>query len=262
MTDSLIIRPFNGLFLGVFALFAVVFLVLSLVQRKHTEHSRRILLSAIMIFATLCYFIYKVFLSLDTDYSAITEAAGIGAFSWWSELPLQLCNINLILIPIACLTKNRSLESFCFFTAPLGAAMALTMPCAGFECYSLLLPRVFGFYFTHFMVFFGGIALASFNIYRPKFRDLFRTVLLALFLTLGIFCINLLMRVTGVNPHANYFYCVETEGNFILELFYSWLPYPFVYMLPCSLILVPYMLIITALFQIRGKKKAPALENA
>ena len=58
----------------------------------------------------------------------------------------------MILIPVGVLTKKRPLMSFSFFLGPLGAAMALMMPGVGFENCSVLLPRMIGYYFTHFKV--------------------------------------------------------------------------------------------------------------
>jgi len=246
--DIFILRPLNGIFFIALLAFALLFTILSLCLRKCSDAVRRKTLAGLMLFTLASFFVYKLFLSMDPDYSQITAAAGTGSFSWWAELPLHLCNINTILIPIAVLTRKRFLEGFCFFLAPLGAAMALMMPSVGFSGYSILLPRMLGFYFTHFMVFFGGIAMWSFGIYKPTFREIPRIVLASFCLTLCIFCINLILRATGLNPHANYFYCVETEGNAILALFHSWLPYPFLYTLPCLLILLPYMLLIVALF--------------
>ena len=57
---------------------------------------------------------------------------------------------------------------------------------------------------------------------------------------------NMLLRLTGLHPKANYFLTVETEGNPVMELFHSWLPLPFVYVLPCTGILGAYMALVTA----------------
>ena len=253
MNSSLILEPFNGLFFLLFAAFAAVFLILSLIMRRCSDKVRRATLAGLMLFTLAVFVWYKIMLSRDAEYSAITAAAGKGAFSWWGELPLQLCNINMILIPVAVLTKKRPLMGFGFFLGPLGAAMALFMPGIGFENFSILLPRMIGYFFTHFMVFFGGIALWSFGIYRPTFRDLPGVVLSVIILSLLVFAFNMILRLTGLYPNANYFFTVETEGNPILEIFHSWLPYPFLYILPSLLILLPYMLIITGLFRIRRK---------
>ena len=132
MRDYLILRPFNGLFFLLFAAFGLVFLVLSFLVRRRPDRVRRRVLAGLML-ATLAFFIwYKVMLSLDAEYSALSAAAGKGEFNWWGELPLQLCNINMILIPVGVLLKKRSLMSFSFFLGPLGALMALMMPGVGF----------------------------------------------------------------------------------------------------------------------------------
>ena len=253
--NALILRPFNGVYFAVFAAFTAICLILSLIMRRCSDKTRRATLAGLMLFTLALFVWYKIMLARDAEYSAITAAAGKGAFSWWGELPFQLCNINMILIPVAVLTKKRPLMGFCFFLGPLGAAMALFMPGIGFENYSILLPRMIGYFFTHFMVFFGGVALWSFGIYRPAFRDLPGVVLSVVALSLLVFAFNMILRLTGTYPNANYFFNVETEGNPVLEIFHRWLPYPFLFSLPSLLILIPYMLLITALFQIRGKKK-------
>ena len=255
MSGFLIMRPFNGLFFLLFAAFGLVFLILSLIMRKCPDRVRRRVLAGLML-ATLVFFIwYKLMLSRDAEYSALTAAAGNGGFNWWGELPLHLCNINMLLIPVAVLLDKRPLMGFSFFLGPLGALMALMMPGVGFENCSILLPRMLGYYGTHFMVFYGALALWGFGIFRPNFRDILPATLSALALCFVIFLINLAFRGLGLNRHSNYFYNVETEGNPVLELFHSWLPYPFLYMIPCLLIGVPYMVIVTALFQLAAKKK-------
>ena len=183
----------------------------------------------------------------------------MGGFNWWGELPLQLCNINMILIPIAVLRKSRPLQCFCFFIAPLGAMMALLMPGNGFSGYSLLLPRMLGYYGTHFMIVIEGLAIACFGLYRPRYRDLPRAVLAAILIAICIFLFNMLLRWSGLHPKANYFFSVETEGNFLLEIFYKWIPYPFLYLLPSIGILGIYMVLVTFPFaladRIRNKRQ-------
>ncbi len=256
--DFWIMRPFNTLFLIVFAAFILLLVIASLLLRGKSERARRIVLVAACAVTFVGYFIYKYMLSLDSDYNVIT--ANMGGFNWWGELPLQLCNINMMLIPIAVLKKSRPLMCFGFFLAPLGALMALVMPGNGFSGYSLLLPRMLGYYGTHFMIVIEGLALVCFGLYRPRFRDLPRAVLAAFIITLCIFLINMLLRWSGLHPKANYFFSVETEGNFLLDIFYGWIPYPFLYLLPCILILGGYMLLVTTPFALidRARSKAAA----
>ena len=136
--------------------------------------------------------------------------------------------------------------------------MALAMPGNGFDGYSLLLPRMLGYYGTHFMIVIEGLALVTFGLFRPKLRDLPRAILAVLILAFGVFLINLLLRWSGLHPKANYFFSVETEGNFLLELFHRWIPIPFLYLIPCTGILGAYMLAVTIPFELVDRKKKRA----
>ena len=258
-SDFWIMKPLNPLFLAVFAAFLHLLVFASVLLRGRSERTRRLVLIAACVVTLIGFVIYKYFLSLDSDYNVIT--AGMGGFNWWGELPLQLCNINMLLIPIAVLKKSRPLMCFSFFLGPLGALMALLMPGNGFDGYSLLLPRMLGYYGTHFMVVIEGLALASFGLFRPRFRDLPKAALAVLGIAFAVFLFNLLLRWTGLHPKANYFFSVETEGNFLLELFHSWLPFPFLYLIPSFGILIPYMLLVTIPFELadrRARKAAAA----
>ena len=193
----LIIELFNGVFFGMIAIFIVVFTLLSILARKKGELFARKLLGWMMVCTMVFFFVYKYGLSIDEEYSVLCAEAGIGAFSWWKELPFQLCNINMIMIPIAMLTMKRPLLNFCFFTGTLGALFALIMPCTGFSGYSILLLRILGYYGTHLMVFFGAVAIVSFGIHKPQFKEIPLTALLLLAVAFGVFIINWLSEPRG-----------------------------------------------------------------
>ena len=257
--DLLIMKPFNALFFLTFAAFILILIIVSLIMRKRSEKAKRTLIAVTCILTFIGFFVYKYYISIDTEYDQITQ--NMGGFNWWGELPLHLCNINLILIPIAVMTMKKPLLSFCFFIAPIGALMALLMPANGFSGYSILLPRMIGFYGIHFIIIICALAIATFGLYRPKFRDLPLTLLTIFLIALVVFGINMLFRVTGLHPKANYFFSVETEGNFLLEIFHKWIPVPFLYLIPSILILAPYMLLITLGFFIADKIKSSKQKN-
>lgn len=251
-SDLWIMTPCNRLFFCVFAGFLSLLAAAGILLRKKSERTkaRVVILSCA---ATLIGFIvYKYFLSLDESFNAIT--ADMGGFNWWGELPLQLCNINMILIPIAVYRKSRPLLCFGFFVGPLGAMVALLMPANGFAGYSLLLPRMLGFYATHFMVLIEGLSLVVFGLFRPRLRDIPRAILMVIVTALGVFCINMLLRWSGLHPKANYFFSVETERNPLLEVFYRWIPLPFLYLAPGIVILGGYMLAITVPFALADRR--------
>ncbi len=252
-SDFWIIRPFNLAFFAVTAAFLLVLILATAIMKNRSETAKRAVIVTACVLTLIGFFVYKYYLSIDADFDRITS--DMGGFNWWGELPLQLCNINMILIPIAVLKKSRPLMSFAFFLGPLGALMAIVMPGNGFGGYSLLLPRMIGYYGTHFMIIIEALSLVTFGLYRPRFRDLPGTLLAILLIALAVFGFNMLLRWTGLHPKANYFFSVETEGNFLLEIFYKWLPYPFLYLLPCIGILLVYMTVITTCFAVSDRKR-------
>ena len=248
-----IMSPFNHLFIIVSIFFILLLVLATRLMKNRTDRTKRTVIVSACILTLIGFIVYKIFLSLDSDFNVITSK--MGGFNWWGELPLQLCNINMIMIPIAVLTRKRPLLSFCFFVGPLGALMALIMPGNGFDGYSLLLPRMLGYYGTHFFIIIEALAIVTFGLYRPKFRDLPLTALALLVIALIVFGFNMLLRFTGLHPKANYFFSVETEGNFLLEMFYKILPYPFLYLLPSIVILGVYMALVTSGFSLADKIK-------
>ena len=257
---SWIISPFNTVFNFVFLFFALLLLAACLLLRGRSEKAKRTVLVVSSALLITGYFVYKHCLSLDSEYNAITAARG--GFSWWGELPLQLCNINMIIIPIAVIRKSRPLMAFAFFLGPLGALMALLMPGNGFDGYSLLLPRMMGYYGTHFMIVIEGLALVLFGLFRPRLRELPRTLLTTVLIFTAIFVIDALLRVSGLYPAANYFFAVEPEGNAVLDMFYRLIPVPFLYLIiPGTLILAVYMFIVTLPFELAGRA-ADAADSA
>ena len=256
MSEFWIMRPFRPIFLIMFAFFILLLIVSSLLLRKKSERTRALVIAIVCWVTLLGFFAYKYALSVDADFNVIT--ADMGGFNWWGELPLQLCNINLLMIPIAVLTRKRPLLGFCFFVGPIGALMALVMPGNGFDGYSILLPRMLGYFLTHFVVMTAALAIGTYGLYRPRLRDLPLTVLTIFVVALIVFGFNMLLRSTGLHTKANYFFSVETEGNALLELFYSWIPLPFLYLLPSIVILALYSGLITLGFSLADRGKAHA----
>jgi len=258
----LIIDAFNPTFFLLFAVFAAFTAALWAILRNRSEKAKRLTVVLIYLAALAFYWLYKYWISIDEAYSVITAESGEGAFTWWKELPLQLCNINLMLIPIAVATKNRHLTSFTFFMAPFGAILALALPSTGFAGYSLLIPRVLGFYVTHMFVLIGSPVIALMGFYKPRFKDIPFTLVWTLMITTVIFGFNMLLRIANVFDKANYFFCVEPLKDSPLELLWSLIPVPLLYLLPLFPILAGYMALVTLPFELTERKKVTAPEPA
>ena len=249
----MIIRPFNAAYLLLLAFAAGAVVLLWALLRGRSERCRAAVLIALCAVNIIGFFVYKGFLYRDVQF---LQASGLDRFNWFSELPLQLCNINMFLIPIGILTHRRSLLGFAFFVAPLGALMALVFPEAAFSGYSLWTPRIFGFYFTHMLIIICGLSLATLGFYRPRPKDLPGIAGTFLMLGFGALLVDLLLRHT-VCPLANYFFVYGGDVDIsILNLFWKWLPVPFLYEMPALLILVGYMALICLLFSARDQRRA------
>ncbi|MCQ2454566.1 MAG: YwaF family protein [Clostridia bacterium] len=247
--DVLNLKTFNGVFFAVMGFMVLLCIAVWLIFRNKSEKAKTIFITAFCAFNVLVFFVYKIFLCNDTSY---LEANGNG-FNWFSELPLHLCNINMFLVPIGAITKKRGILGFAFIMAPFGAIMAMVAPCAGFSGYTLLLPRMLGFYLTHVLVFVGGVSLATLNIYRPKFKDLPRVFITLVIIGILMTGVNLLIRKYTSCDFANYFFTMDPDGAPILVQCYSLVKIPFVYLLPATPILLVYMAVICSGFKIADK---------
>ena len=137
--------------------------------------------------------------------------------------------------------------------------MALLMPGAGFDHAYLFLPRIIGFYGTHFMIVIEALMLMTFGFYQPAYRDIPKAMVILVLLGLIMHGLNLLFRYSGLNSRSNFFYTMETEENPILELLYSLIPYPLIYLLPVLPIPALYMCFIVWLYHLfMGNKKGSA----
>ncbi|MDR1421710.1 MAG: YwaF family protein, partial [Coriobacteriales bacterium] len=173
------IEPFNVIWWGLLACIAVGALLLWLLVGRCSERVRRRVLITISGVNFILFWVYKYWLSQDVSYM---QMYGIKGFELWFELPLQLCNINIWLIPLALALKRRSLLAFCFFTGLLGPFMAIVSPAEGFTG-DVLMLRNLGFYVTHGLLLIVSISLLTLGFFRPRARDAIWAILLTAALT-------------------------------------------------------------------------------
>lgn len=235
----MIIRPFNLVHIIVLLITVIVTVVLSLILRKKDQKFKDRFVIGLAIFNILFFIIYKIWLANDNTYEG---------FSIWKELPLQLCNINMFLIPIGVYKKNKYLLTFSFYIAPLGALMALLFPDINFINNNIFMLRNIGFYGTHIIIFAMGMILAPLGYVEPKIKNIPVLLISAAVLSLGAFLINLLLTwITKVE--VNYFYAMNPSGISILELFWSLIPIKYLYLLPATLILSAYVGIVDLIYR-------------
>lgn len=138
----MIIRPFNAAHLLLLALAAGAVVLLWVLLRGQPERCRSAVLIALCAANIIGFFVYKGFLSRDMQF---LEVSGLDRFNWFSELPMQLCNINMSSSRSAssrsgarCLalrfSSRRSLRSWhsCFRRRRLSATRSGCRACSAF----------------------------------------------------------------------------------------------------------------------------------
>ena len=93
----MIIRPFNAGFFLLMAVMIGTIVLLWALLRNQPQQRREVVLLTLCVVNIIGFFVYKGFLSADAQF---LQVSGLDKFNWFNELPLQLCNINMFLIPL------------------------------------------------------------------------------------------------------------------------------------------------------------------
>lgn len=246
----MIVEVFNTTYLLMVAFFVTltVFLCIHL-HRRGLDYSKKFLIITYLC-AIVLYFVYKGFIITDEAYCQLLEYQKP---YFLNELPFQACNIFLFTLPLALYLDNKALKScigtFAFFTGTL----AILMPSKGMTGESLLTPRIWGYYITHFLVMMETPFLICSGHFTPNHKETLKEVLTFLCLAAFGFIISMILIKTGLNPKANYFYSVHPDGNPVLELFFKILPVKGLYLLPTSILAYGFANIVVIVYRLFSK---------
>jgi Integral membrane protein (intg_mem_TP0381) len=173
-------------------------------------------------------------------------------------LPLQLCNIAVILIPYALKTYKKPLIEFLFYVCGLGALSAILIVSKEYQAtYSLF---TFSFYTFHFLIFLIPTLLWSWGFCRidPQLKTAYRLTIVLIVLSLFIHSINLVLN--AFNVPANYFFTIidlSIKSNEAFLFFASIIPFDYFYLYLVFPILYIYMLVIHLILKIRKHPTHP-----
>ncbi|QAY70608.1 YwaF family protein [Xylanimonas protaetiae] len=161
-------------------------------------------------------------------------------FPLWQNLPLHLCTIVSFLVLPAVLKDARPLQVICFFPGALAGFLTWFSAQPMYFEQRLLDPKL-GFFVAHGLNFVIPALMATLGIYRPTARDAVRSVFYVVGLGLAVLPVTLLLRAVA-DPGANYMYVFGGEGAGILDLFYSFVPVPLLYLFPLLAVITPVLL--------------------
>jgi len=218
---------------------------------------------SLLIGAGLIIGLYLLLRRLDaktqTVVLGILSFSGIAAIifnlvAWdspYEYLPLHLCSLTALVLPVAVFTRSKVLGNLLLLWS-LGAVMALVVNTAqaNFEICS----ATFAFYFFPHLLEFGiPILLVSLGLVKKDMKCIGTTLLITVCVLILVhfanvalnsyFAANQILNPSGVLIQVNYMYTIQPE-NPLLSLFWSLIPYPFWYLLPVVVIILVYLLLV------------------
>lgn len=195
----------------------------------------------------------------QTIVLGILSFSGIAAVTYnliaWNSpleyLPLHLCSLNALILPLAVFTKNKVLGNLLLLWA-LGAVLALVVNTAQAN-YKIFSWTFFFYYFPHTLEVAVPILMFALKWTEKDLKCIFWTVGITLFVTTAIHFINLginqycmehdVLDWAGNIVQVNYMYTLRPE-NPILQLFYNLIPVPYWYLMLCIPVVLAYLALV------------------
>lgn len=244
----MIIEQFNLLHLLVLGLLPLSeFFGLYLFLRKKTQDTQRKILLIISLFNIALYVVYKLYQAFIYDNYD---------FELIYNLPLHFCNLNLIVfLPLALYTKNRTLMEYQVYIGTLLSFFALHSIDPAFRGQPFFEFSCLVYFYYHGMLLVIPWLFLVFGYFKPNYKTVWKSFVMLFFLTLAAHLLNLVLRLTGIAPEANYFFTYGIAGDPFTEFFYRIIPINFLFMIPYLFTaFVPYASIIILPYYIRDKR--------
>ncbi len=218
-------------------------------------HIATLVFGALMILG-LYFALRKASRKVQTIVLGVLSFSGIGAIiynlvTWGSPieyLPLHLCSINAILLPIVVFTRNKTLGNLLLVWC-LGALAALVVNTAQAEFELNSWTFVF-YYFPHVLEFGIPILLFSLGMIEKHPKYILSTLGITMLIYTGVHFCNLGLNAYLANKNVldyagnliqvNYMYSLIPE-NPLLAIFKQIIPYDYWYMYMIVPILAVYL---------------------
>ena len=190
-------------------------------------------------------------------------------FVWRSDhvltlLPLQLCDIAVILIPIGLVTKKEAIMDFVFYICALGALGAILFVGSDYaQSYSWM---TISFYIFHFTIFLIPLLMSAWGFYalKPSVKKAAMLTVVVLATGAVLYWFSLYLNAT-FHVKANYFFTIKDLGapiNPALAFFASIIPYDYFYLLFAFPILYVYMGLIALILKLKHRNSAQTLTES
>lgn len=242
-----IIKTLNKVYVSLLGIIIFAYIACFKLCKDLSLESKTRIVFIIWAVLFIIFILYKYCLLNDEDYAKTLEALGRPRTDIFAELPLNPCNVFLLLLPIGILTNSKAILAFCFYGGSFLPILATLSPCAGFSDNSILKFRVFGFYFIHLAQAPLCMLVGLLGIYHIELSGILYSLFCSVVLIVFSYFCNLLIRKNHLSESVNYCYSYDHENIAVLKFFYDLLPFRCIYLIPLSLC---YYLIFYIVFSI------------
>ena len=183
----------------------VIMTVLTLIFKNKSEKTRR-------IFIIVCAFLIPTIQACNLIW-----LSSIGEASIKTDLPLHLCGVMYVVIPVMVLTKNKYLKEFVYACGMPGALMAILTPDSG--DYFIISYGYLQFMLIHMFIFYVPFFMTLTKEIQPRLKHIYRAVIP--FLTLAV--IDLIVDL-AIGGGTNYLFLIIPSKGTLFENFAQWVP--------------------------------------
>lgn len=176
----------------------------------------------------------------------------------WEYLPLHLCSLNALLLPVVVISKRKGLGCLLLLWA-FGAIFGLILNYAMAEC-ELLSWTFFFYYFPHILYFGLPILLWKLGRIEIGVKQIPMTIGVMMTAYTLIHFVNVainnaaLTNSAGEVIQANYMFSVSPD-NPVLALFWKVIPYPYWYMYMLVPVIALYLFALCGTEHLMKKRK-------
>jgi len=214
--------------IGIAVIFTFVFIKFSRRRLTNRQQVKNLHYFAIAVSLTVVvYHIYKI---------------SLGNYSIATDLPLYLCSLLALIIPIFTYYRKYWMYEILLFWIIAGTSQGVITPDIpdGFPSFD---------YFRYWIVHLGLLVIIFYTTFvfnvRPNFKSVFKSFFALQLYVVSMIFINYLLK-------ANYFYLnAKPESASLLDHFGAW---PF-YIFVVQLIIIPYFLLIYLPFYLAKRRK-------
>lgn len=217
--------------------------------RKASHKTQRIFLIVII---SVCMVIYAGRMFFGWEDSRIYNDG-----SKTTLLPLELCNINILVAFAALLLNKKFLNNYMYYVTLLGGLIPLIVfpDCHMITNGNNLFHYMFlDFWFIHSSLVMVSLAMICWKWYRPNARSIPLVILLVASIYLFDFLVCIILRNFEPFKGANYMYVMYHNNLPILKQLYTLIPIPFLYGLPIAVPLAGVFYLMSLPFKRKGEK--------